>query len=253
MATLAQESKDWVDSVEYAQDIKDRFDSLVNSDLQLQGHRDHIEASGLGFGERCFHWLWKLLIDEMPSPFSFLEIGVYKGQVLSLVRLLADRTDRRSHVVGVTPLSKTSGTGQFPDFDDADFGKCIEDLHDRYDLKQPRLIVGDSTSAAVQWEVMEAGPYDIIYIDGCHELEYVTKDLMFYPQLLNTGGFLVIDDASWYLKMPRGFFRGIVPVSRAVGSIIETDSHWDHLLAVVHNRVWQRLPIPVQWDWGRKT
>lgn len=241
MATLLEESRNWVDTVEYAQGIKDRFDEAVNADIELGEHRDYIEKHGYGWGERCFHWLWRLIVDEMPRVFSFLEIGVYKGQVLSLVRLLANRTGRAAFINGVTPLSKTSGvTGQFPDFDDADFGKCIENLHSCYGLEQPHLIVGDSTDTAIQEKAVERGPYDIVYIDGCHETPYVISDLMHYPPMLKPGGLLVIDDVGRDLRMPKGFFKGIESVCVAVRSLIETNPDYEHVIAVVHNRVWRR-------------
>jgi len=259
---LSVEAANWKDSEEYAVALRDRFTAAVDADYELLAHRLFIEKHAYGMGERCFHWMWKLIVDQMPREFSFLEIGVYKGQVLSLVRLLANRSDRKADVVGVTMLSDFAGvTGKFTKYPDEDYRKYITDLHDRFALKQPCLIVGDSTNPDIQemaagisfemltgdvilttdWpEPMEAKPYDIVYIDGCHEYDYVVKDLLFYAKLIKVGGLLVVDDASNYLKQPFGFFQGIEDVSRAVRTVIETDPQWEHLLAVVHNRVWRR-------------
>ncbi len=240
MGTLLAESAAWVDSEECVYDIRDRFDFYTCTDLQLLEHRSYIEEHGLGMGERCFHWMWRLIVDTMPTFFKFLEIGVFKGQVLSLVKLLANRTGKFADVTGVTMLSPFSGTGQFPEFADVDYGKAIADLHNRYSLAQPHLIVGDSTGQAAQREARIFGPCDIVYIDGCHEYSYALKDLMFYSKLVRPGGLLVVDDCANNLKMPGGFFKGIEPVSRAVRTIIETDPQWEHLLAVIHNRIWRR-------------
>ena len=241
MGTLALESAVWENTPEYARDIRDRFDLYTCTDLELLEHRTYIEEHGLGMGERAFHWLWRLIIDAMPTFFRFLEIGVYKGQVLSLVKLLANRMGKFVDVTGVTLLSGFAGdTDEFTPFADVDYSKFITDLHVRYNLFQPRLIVGDSTAQATQEKVAEHGPYDAVYIDGCHEYNYVVKDLLCYRKLVRLGGLLVVDDASWYLDMPKGFFRGIEPVSRAVRTVIETDPQWEHLLAVVHNRVWRK-------------
>ena len=241
MGTLAVEAQSWRDTEAHAQETKDRFTEYVDRDLQLRVHRDYIEKHALGMGERCFHWLWKLIVDEMPTAFSFLEVGVYKGQVLSLVKLLANRTGRDAGVVGVTMLSDFAGdTDEFPRYPDEDYGKYIRELHEMLSLEQPHLVVGDSTDPGVQQAVQELGPFDIIYIDGCHEYDYVASDLLFYPTLVKPGGLLVVDDASCDLKQPWGFFQGIAPVSRAVRTVIETDLQWEHLLAVVHNRVWRK-------------
>lgn len=239
--TLCEEAERWVDTEECALDIRDRFIEYVDQDLQLRVHRDYIERHAYGFGERAFHWLWKLIVDEMPDSFAFLEVGVYKGQVLSLVKLLARRTGKKAAVVGVTMLSSFAGvTGEFPDFPDEDYARLIHDLHESLSLEQPHLIVGDSTDPDVQQAAKEQGPYDVVYVDGCHEYDFVVKDLMFYPTLVKPGGLLVVDDASNNLKQPWGFFQGIEPVSRAVRTVIETDPQWAHLLAVVHDRVWRK-------------
>lgn len=241
MGTLAIESAAWENTPGYARDIRDRFDLYTCTDLELLEHRTYIEEHGLGMGERAFHWLWRLIVDAMPTYFRFLEVGVYKGQILSLVKLLANRTDRLANVTGVTLLSSFAGdTDEFKPFADVDYGKIISDLHNRYRLRHPRIILGDSTKQATQEIVAEHGPYDVVYIDGCHETPYVTSDLLNYPPMLKPGGLLVVDDASCNLDMPPGFFKGIEPVSQAVRTIIETDPQWEHLLAVVHNRVWRR-------------
>ncbi|KPK89994.1 MAG: hypothetical protein AMJ88_16795 [Anaerolineae bacterium SM23_ 63] len=238
---LNQEAAQWINSKDYALDLRDRFTSYVNTDLDLLDHRLYIERHAYGMGERCFHWLWKLIVDQMPEFFKFLEVGVYKGQIPSLIRLLANRTNREAEIFGVTLLSNSSGgIGERPNFPEGDYGKYIWDLHKRFDLEQPTLIVGDSTNPLVQSVTAEQSPFEIIYIDGCHEYDFVSQDLRFYPTLLKPGGFLVVDDASNFLEQPWGFFQGIESVSKAVRAVIETDPKFEHLLAVVHDRVWRK-------------
>lgn len=239
---LAQEAARWIDTEEYALAIRDRFTEYVNRDPELRVHRTFIEEKCYGMGERCFHWLWKLVVDELPSYFRFLEVGVYKGQVLSLVRLLADRTHREAEIVGVTLLSTSSGgTGKFPDFPERDYLKDITELHELFEQWQPVLVKGDSTDPHTQQHAAIHGEFDAVYVDGCHEYDSVVKDLLFYPSLLKLGGLLIMDDASNHLKQPYGFFQGIEDVSKAARTIIETDPQWEHLLAVVHNRVWRKV------------
>lgn len=240
--TLEKHAADWQDSEAHALMLRDEFVEFVRADPGLDAHRSFVEKHVYGFGERAFHWLWKLIVDTMPTTFSFLEIGVYKGQVLSLIRLLADRTDRSALIIGVTLLSKFAGvTGQFLDHPDEDYGAHIATLHDHFALEHPLLIVGDSTCPDIKQRAAANGPYDIVYVDGCHEYEYVKEDLLHYPTLVRPGGYLVVDDASCYLKQPFGFFQGIEPVCRAVRAVIEPDPNWEHLLAIVHNRVFRRI------------
>lgn len=242
MGSLAVEMERWKDTEIHARFLRDLFTVCVNDDLELLNHRTYIERRAYGMGEKCFHWLWKLIVDEMPNPFSFLEIGVYKGQVLSLIKLLANRAGKGVNVTGVTMLSSFAGdTGKFSDYPNEDYMGYIDGIHDAFELEYPHLIVGDSTSPATHSAFGNAEPFDIVYIDGCHEYDYVVEDLMFYPKLIKTGGLLVVDDASNHLKQPFGFFQGIQDVSDAVRAIIETDPQWEHVLALVHNRVWRRL------------
>ena len=226
----------WVDSKATARLFVEKFEWLVDDDERLKAHRDFVEQHVYGFGERAFHWLWKLIVDEMPRDFRFLEVGVYKGQVLSLVRMLAPKAD----IVGVTMLSSFSGLGKFSPFPDTDYKQHIIDLHDHFGLRYPTIVIGDSTSKIVHDQVGGGAPYDVVYIDGCHEYDYVVNDLQFYPTLLKPGGLLVVDDSACFMKQPWGYFQGIQDVSLAVRSIIEVDPQYEHLLAVMHNRVWRK-------------
>src|SRR4051812_21458364 len=69
-----------------------QFNELLHAVPLLARHRLWVEANQHGFGDRAFHYLWFLLLrDEIltrPAP-QVLEIGVYKGQVISLWAALA--------------------------------------------------------------------------------------------------------------------------------------------------------------------
>ena len=53
---------------------------------ELKKHRQYFLQGQRGFGEDAFHVMWWMLFREM-RPKSFLEIGVYRGQTLSLAAL----------------------------------------------------------------------------------------------------------------------------------------------------------------------
>jgi hypothetical protein len=242
MKTLMDEAYGWIDTEECNRDYVDRFTQYVNETPYLKDHRDYIERTAYGFGERAFHWLWKLVVDDMPQGFRFLEVGVYKGQVLSLVQLIARYARKSVEVYGVTPLSRTSGpTGKFTKFPDCDYAAMIHDLHVRFALTQPNIIPYDSTCPHAKQIVDKLDEFDVVYVDGCHEYDYVVKDLMYYPEKLRVGGLLVVDDSANNLHQPWGYFQGIEDVSRAVRTIIEPDSRYVHLFACMHNRVWRKI------------
>ena len=40
------------------------YTAKVNADPFLKSYRDWIEANAFGFGERCFLWMWKRIVDD---------------------------------------------------------------------------------------------------------------------------------------------------------------------------------------------
>ena len=236
--TLNEESQAYVDSEEYALAVRNTFNDHVNNNPALKAHRDHVEKHAYGFGERCFLWLWKLIVDEMPPSFRFLEVGVYKGQILSLVRLLANMADKEATIYGLTLLSSFGGDGTT--FPDEDYAAHIRNLHDHFSLVHPLILHGDSTDPNMQELAEMRGPYDVVFVDGCHDYDYAYKDLTFYPNLVKKGGYLVVDDSACRKKQPWGFFQGIASVCEAVASTIELDPQWEEIFCVVHDRVWRR-------------
>lgn len=244
--TFEQECALYIDTEEEHRKRFERFTAYVNNDPLLDAHRTWVEKNIWGFGERPFHWLWKLLIDQMPDnrPFDFLEVGVFRGQVISLIRLLAERTGRAAFITGVTPLSSYSGErGEFPPHWESDYGADIRRIHDEFnaEFSMSQIVKGLSTDAAVIDQVKRLdSPFDIVYIDGCHEYWAVKSDLRHYPLMVKPGGFLVVDDASCHLKMWWGSFPGIEQVARALDEEIVGHPGWRHCLAVGHLRVFQK-------------
>jgi len=105
MPTLFEEVAQYQNTRAYHQETVKRFTDYVNATPALKAHRDFVERHVYGFGERSFLWMWKLLVDELPQNFRFLEIGVWKGQILSLIRLLSATAE----VYGLTRLDTWSG------------------------------------------------------------------------------------------------------------------------------------------------
>lgn len=242
--TLLDWELEYKNEKDYHKALVQTFTALANTRPELKAHRDFVEKNGYGFGDRSFHWMWRLIVDQMPSDFNFIEVGVFKGQVVSLLRLLTMMASKTSMITGVTPLSSTTGvTGKFPKGPEADYMKCIKDLHAHFNLpfSEDQIIVGDSTSKEAQSQAAARGPFDVVYIDGCHEYDFVVKDLLFYGGIVKRGGYLVVDDSSNFLNMYWGSFPGIEDVSRAVRDTIEGKPEWKHVMAVMHNRIFRRV------------
>lgn len=223
----------WKDHPDTHAFINDSFKGLVNATPELKDYRDWIEQNIFGFGERSFIWMWKILIDEMPANFNFLEIGVFRGQVLGAVRLISDMANKNAGIIGVTPLDSTGGHWE------SDYEQDIKTLFDTFKLAPPRIIKGLSTDP----ETIKSVPnidYDMVYIDGGHSYDVVKSDLTHYPPMVKVGGYLIIDDCANRYNLPPGYFRGIDTVSKAVDEVLPNE-HFKELFSVVHNRVFKRI------------
>ena len=217
--------------------VKDYTDK-VNADQELKAYRDWIEANIFGFGERCFIWMWNDIVARMPQEFTFMEIGVFRGQILALVKLLADRQGKKVRRIGITPLDTTDGHWE------SDYEADIKKLHDTFNIANDyELITLDSTNQ-VAVNLASQNPPDVLYIDGGHTYEVVKSDLTNYIPILKVGGTLVIDDCNNAIPMPWGYFQGIQSVSLAVDEVLPREGsteYWKHELNLVHNRVLTKL------------
>jgi hypothetical protein len=218
----------WQDTPESHKTINEYFTRQVNANPKLKAYRDWIEEKVFGFGERSFLWMWKLIIDDIPAP-EFLEIGVFRGQILGLIRMLSPKAS----ITGITPLDSTGGHWE------SNYAEDIELLHQTFKLKQPTIIKGLSTDAEVLEQVSKK-MYDIIYIDGGHSYEVARHDVYRYSSFVKVGGYLVIDDAGCKFNMPEGYFKGIEEVSRAVDELLPNE-YYAEVFNVVHNRIFKRI------------
>lgn len=195
-----------------------------------------------GFGELAFQWNWYLAVKDAPSEFRFLEVGVYKGRVLATIQYLADLFGKQARIFGVTPLS--SEGDKYSGYDDVDYFSAIQDAYTKTHnstFANTQIIKGYSQDSITLLEAAKEGPYDILFIDGCHDYEVVCQDIVNYVSLLKTGGLLVMDDASLFLEAPAGRFHGHPDVGRAIKDALDVRQDLQHVYAVGHNRVWRKV------------
>jgi hypothetical protein len=226
--TFAEACSLWQDTPEQHHWMHTEMCKMVNMDPVLCNYRNWIEEKIFGFGERSFVWMWKLIVDTLPKDFTFLEIGVFRGQILGLIRMLAGDS---ASITGITPLDSTDGHWQ------SDYAADIAELHKVWVLKPPVIIKGLSTDEDVKAQV---GMYDVIYVDGGHSYPVARHDVYHYSSHVKVGGYLVIDDCANKYDLPDGMFKGIAPVSKAVDELLPNE-YYKEILSVVHNRVFRRI------------
>jgi hypothetical protein len=212
------------------------------SDDLLKEHRFYVEDNNLGFGERPFHVIWREIIKKQNTNFKFLEIGVYKGQVLSLVKLLSNFYEKNIEFYGVTPLDNSGD--RYSNYENTDYKSLIQNLFNRFNLDfdlNKNLIIGDSNNELIKDLIRLKGLFDVVYIDGCHDYKCVVSDINLMKEITKVGSLIVFDDSSCNKDLPNNFFKGHLEVCQAITDYLENDSDFVEEICVGHNRVFKRI------------
>lgn len=237
------------------------FTAATAADPLLAAHRAHVETNQLGFGEPAFHALWHCLLSAASARFGrvrALEIGVFKGQVISLWSLLARELPAHLEIHALTPLSgnpppkpglwqrlryrldanyrEEVKTGNF--YADEDYESIVRAhfAHHALSFDSIRLHRGYSTDPAVL-AGLAAARFELIYVDGDHREAGARHDFATFGEKVVPGGWLVADDAGHDLP-GNTFWKGYPEVTAALAEL--TPLGFVNVLNVGHNRVFQR-------------
>lgn len=203
----------------------------------LRQHRRYFAARRRGFGEDAFHTMWFLLFREF-RPSSFLEIGVYRGQVISLAALLARHLNLQCEVHGVSPFS-AAGDAVSRYRTGIDYWADTLRNFDHFGLPHPHLLKAFSTEPEAQ-HYIQSRQWHMIYIDGSHDYEVVKQDWSVCAPSLREGGILVLDDAALFTGyQPPVFASKGHPGPSQVAEEIDRRA-FREILQVGHNRVFQK-------------
>jgi len=239
-----------------------QMNSLTWSDPILSAHRRYIEKNDLGYGDAAFHAMWLRLLDCARARFGrlrLLEIGVFKGQVLSLWALIARNWNIDAEITAISPLAgrplprsrlvrwvrsrfdaefrESLRNGNF--YDLCDYEAALQGLFARFELdfNSIELYRGYSTDPQIQLALADA-MFHIVYVDGDHTFKGALQDFAVYGAKVMAGGWLVADDAGLFLP-GTAFWKGHEAVSRAAN--ILPDIGFRNVMNVGHNRIYQRV------------
>ena len=79
------------------------YSIFINFQIDLYKNIDYIFQNLRGVGEDAFSSMWEYLFRTY-RPKNILEIGVYRGQTLSLFQILSNLYLIDSKIYGITPL-----------------------------------------------------------------------------------------------------------------------------------------------------
>lgn len=186
--------------------------------IELKRHREYFKVNQRWFGEDAFYSMWWLLFREF-KPKKCLEIGVYRGQVISLWALISKLLNNEINLYGISPLSNCGDIASiYPN--NIAYEADIYKSFDVFKLIHPILIKAFSCeNKAIN--LISEHQWDVIYVDGGHDYSDVVNDLNTCIPALKNGGILVMDDSSLGTEYkPLSFaFAGHIDPSRAVREI----------------------------------
>jgi hypothetical protein len=209
---------------------------------EIRAHRlyfHNVSGNRRGFGEHAFHVMWYMLLQEF-RPATFLEIGVFRGQVISLVALWARLSGLVCDVTGISPFSGApDSTSRYRL--DLDYYQDTLQNFDHFQLAHPNLLRAYSTDRTAQ-QAISALAWDMVYIDGNHDYDVALKDWQTCASALKRGGVIVLDDSALTTTFAPPAFaatRGHPGPSRLASEVDR--SQFQEILQVGHNRAFQKI------------
>ena len=204
----------------------------------VQEHRSYFRQEQRGFGEDAFHSMWYELLREY-RPQKLLEIGVYRGQVMSLWALVAKELNIACDIHGISPFSSAGDTvsayiGGIDYYDDV-----IENFN-HFSLPLPNLHKGFSTDSDMV-DVIKSKKWDLIYIDGSHDYDVVKSDFLLCGSMLSKNGLVILDDSAMNTDFrPPVYASSGHPGPSELAAQID-GKEFREILSVGHNRVFQKI------------
>lgn len=204
----------------------------------LVEHRNYFKKDKRGYGEDAFHAMWFKIFEEY-RPSCALEIGVYRGQVITLWGMLAKINKIECKIFGLSPFS-AAGDDVSKYLKDIDYIGDIKYSCNYFNLDNIELVRHLSTDrGAISF--IKSNRWDLIYIDGSHDYEDALSDYEVSKDSLVVGGILVIDDSSLFTdyKPPKFSFKGHPGPSRIVTEHAMNEMKF--ICGVGHNNVFQKI------------
>lgn len=164
-----------------------------------------------------------------------LEIGVLFGVGAAIMHTALSPFCRRVHLVLLDPFDGYYG----PEHLDPLTGQRVTLAAVERNLARatiPRedvtVLAGFSTDDAVRERAREAGPYDVILIDGDHSYDGVKADFERYAEMLSPGGVLIVDDYG---------SKDWPEVTRFVDEVVVGDDRFERVGVLSRTAIFRRL------------
>jgi hypothetical protein len=134
---------------------------------------------------------WLDFIPRTNDKINYLEIGAFLGaNVYSVEKIYA--SNENSTLTVIDPWIDYDEYDEYQTEQESNYNLFI---HNTKEIKDKLNIIRDfSFNALIK---LEDNSFDMIYIDGNHNPEYVLEDAVLSFRKLKVGGYLIFDDVNW--------------------------------------------------------
>ena len=136
---------------------------------------------------------WKSVIQEEDKPINYLEIGIFKGEnLIDVSKSYCKHPDSRMYCVD-----------PWIDYDEySEYKGKITKIYDEFvtNMNNEKLwnkikVYRDFSHNVIP--TFENEFFDLVFIDGNHETEFVYKDAQLTLPKVKSGGYIIFDDYTW--------------------------------------------------------
>jgi predicted O-methyltransferase YrrM len=136
---------------------------------------------------------WLSALPAPTAPIRYLEIGTFYGaNLFSVGRTYANHPESR--MVCIDPWTDYSDYSEYKSEQPSIYDTFQRNLEASGQKEKITVVRGFSHSEVPK---LEDDSFDIIYIDGNHEPEYVCEDAVLAFRKLKVGGTMIFDDYGW--------------------------------------------------------
>lgn len=141
----------------------------------------------------CNNWFDIIKLSDYDKPINYLEIGAFYGaNLLSVAKTYC--SNEKSKLFVIDPWEDYSDYPEYKNEQTKIYDKFISNIGNSEYKNKIKIIRGYSNKELIK---LEDNFFDIIYIDGNHEPEYVLEDAVLSFRKLKNQGIMIFDDYGW--------------------------------------------------------
>ena len=158
----------------------------------IEAHEKSLLPDGFEGNVYNLSYKWAAVIPVVDKPMKIMEIGAYHGaNICSLVKTYAKHP--KSEIHAIDPWTDYSTYPEYIGEQPSNYSIFLKNISLLAPEDANKIYIHRMPSHVIDAH-FEDETFDIIYIDGNHEINYVLQDAMIALRKLSPGGYLIFDD-----------------------------------------------------------